>query len=331
MRFRSVWVALGWSGWIMAKTVGHQLAWAACVASMVLATASVVQAQDGDAQADARRQFTQGEQAYRVGNYDEAVELWQRAYSMDPRPRIQYNLSQAFERLGRLEEAVAALDAYLRDTPPDDPLYGEANARLAALRQRVALTGIRIVGGGAGGQIFVNDQAWGATPRPDRIPVAPGSHRITIVDPDGTRHELVVAVPVGQVVDVTVPTDSNPVPVVADGEETVPMLGSTADADSNRHILLWAGAGGAAVGLGVLFYGIERQRELSGCSDAGFVCLEESTVKRQRTLGMVLGGVLVAAGATLIVLDLLSSRQRQSYTDVELGIGFASLSLTVRR
>ena len=81
----------------------------------------------------------------------------------------------------------------------------------------------------------------------------------------------------------------------------------------------------------MLFYGIERQRELSGCSDVGFVCLEESTVKRQRTLGMVLGGVLVAAGATLIVLDLLSSRQRQSYTDVELGIGFASLSLTVRR
>ena len=143
---------------------------------MVLATASVVQAQDGDAQADARRQFTQGEQAYRVGNYDEAVELWQRAYSMDPRPRIQYNLSQAFERLGRLEEAVSALDAYLRDTPPDDPLYGEANARLAALRQRVALTGIRIVGGGAGGQIFVNDQAWGATPRPDRIPVAPAAN-----------------------------------------------------------------------------------------------------------------------------------------------------------
>ena len=70
---------------------------------MVLATASVVQAQDGDAQADARRQFTQGEQAYRVGNYDEAVELWQRAYSMDPRPRIQYNLSQAFERLGKAD------------------------------------------------------------------------------------------------------------------------------------------------------------------------------------------------------------------------------------
>ena len=299
------------------------------MALAVPATSSVAQAQGGD-QAEARRLFTQGEQAYRVGNYEESVDLWQRAYTMDPRPRIQYNLSQAFERLGRLEEAVAALDAYLRDTPADDPLYGEANARLAALRQRVALTGIRIVGGGAGGQIFVNDQAWGATPRPDRIPVAPGSHRITIVDPNGTRHEMVVAVPVGLVVDVTVPTGSNPIDVVSDDGGSTQIRTPAGDQDSDPHILRWTGVGAAAVGLGVLIYGIERQRELSGCSDRGFVCLNESTVQRQRTLGLVLGGALLLGGATLFVLDLLKSNQ-SSYTDVELGFGFASLSLTVRR
>ena len=79
-----------------------------------------------------------------------------------------------------------------------------------------------------------------------------------------------------------------------------------------------------------MVYGITRQRELSGCSDAGFACLEEDTVKRQRTLGFVLGSTLLAAGGTLIVVDLLRGSSSQG-AEVELGVGTASLSLTVRR
>jgi hypothetical protein len=284
--------------------------------------------------AEARTLFAEGEHAYRVGNYEESVVLWQRAYSLDPRPRIQYNLSQAFERLGRLQEAVEALDAYIRATPPDEPLYGEANARLSALRQRVALTGVRIIGGPVGSQIFIDEQAWGATPRPDRIPLAPGNHQIVIVAPSGTRHEVAVAVPVGQVVDVTVPSTVDALPVITVGDPA--SAGSSMEyrppsvEEDERHLLFWAGAATAGVGVAVLVYGGTRQRELSGCSDPGFACLSESTVKRQRTLGFVLGGALIAAGGTLITVDLLRARSSER-ARVELGIGLASLSLTVHR
>jgi len=71
--------------------------------------------------------------------------------------------------------------------------------------------------------------------------------------------------------------------------------------------------------------------ELSGCSDEGFACLEESTVERQRTLGFVLGGTLLAAGATLITIDLITTRDSRDRADVDLGLGLASFSLTVRR
>jgi hypothetical protein len=167
---------------------------------------------------------------------------------------------------------------------------------------------VRIIGGPMGSQIFVDEQAWGATPRPDRIPLAPGSHQIVLIYPNGSRHEVAVAVPVGQIVEVTVPSG-----------------------ESDGHALFWTGAGAAAVGAGVLIYGITRQVELSGCSDAGFGCLEESTVKRQRTLGFVLGGTLLAAGAALITIDLVRSSAARDSADVELGLGLASFSLTVRR
>jgi hypothetical protein len=312
---------------------GHGLALipVACAAFMVLAAASVAHAQtpeDAD-EGDARQLFAEGDQAYRVGNYEEAVRFWQSAYAADPRPRIQYNLAQAYERLGRLEEAVTALDSYLRDTPSDDPLYGEANARLSALRNRIALTGVRIVGGTPGGQIFVNEQAWGATPRPDRIPLPPGNHRITIVDPDGMRHQIMVAVPVGQVVDVAVPAGSSPI-ALSDLGASQPTR-SASQQSVGGHVLAWVGVGTAAAGLGVLAYGIERHTKLSGCSDAGFTCLAASPVERQRTAGMVVGGALVAAGAALIVIDLVRRPEAETHADVELGLGLASLSLTVRR
>ena len=70
------------------------------------------------------------------------------------------------------------------------------------------------------------------------------------------------------------------------------------------HLQMFPQGGVAGVGLGVLAYGIGRQVSLGGCSDAGFACLEEDRVARQRSLGLALGAVMVAGGATLIVLDL---------------------------
>jgi tetratricopeptide (TPR) repeat protein len=70
---------------------------------------------------DARERFRRGEAAYQKGNYPLAITEWEAAYSADPRPRIQYNLYQAHERLGALGEASDALQRYLSTADPDDP------------------------------------------------------------------------------------------------------------------------------------------------------------------------------------------------------------------
>lgn len=311
-------------------------AWAVRVASWVLlasvllssSIASVsAQTSAEPRQGDARALFRQGEASYRLGNYEDAVDAWNRAFALDARPRIQFNLSQAFERLGRLQDAVTALETYVQATPPEDPLYGEASARLSALRQRIASTGILVRGGAPGAQILVDGQAWGVTPRPDRIPVAPGSHSLVIVGPNGRRHEIAVAVQAGQVVDVDLPAGLDEFPRSEAGDSGT---GVPRDGRRRGHALLAVGVGVAGVGAAMLGYGIARQVSLSGCSDPGYGCLEESTVSTQRSVGFGLGAGLLAAGGALIVVDLVRAG-RTTTSDVRLGVGLASLSLEVRR
>lgn len=282
---------------------------------------------------EARRLFAEGEQAYRLGRYEESIRAWEAAYAADPRPRIQYNLAQAHERLGRLEEAVRALEVFLASSPEDEALANEARARLEALRSRVLATAVRIIGGPVGADLRIDDRSVGVTPLPNPISVSPGPHAVAAVLPNGRRLEVSVVVPVGQVVDVPLasggPNDAvidvrNVSSSTLDGPEAA----GAVDAPRRGHALMYTGFGVAGVGLGLGVYGIGRQVALGGCDDRGFVCLNEDAVRRERTLGLALGAALLAGGATLVVVDLLRGRPRSGRT-VQAGATFGSLDLEV--
>ncbi len=309
---------------------------AACLLAALLGHGAIGHAQTpaGATREEARTLFMRGQGSYNVGNYEDAIRDWGAAYAIDPRPLIQYNLSQAYERLGRLVEAIAALDRFIAEAQPGDPMYAEANARLAALRQRLSLTGVRIVGGPDGGRITVDGRDWGVTPRPDRIAVEPGQHTITITYPNGTTFNSQVAVPAGMVIDVTAgeqtlqqqeeqvvsaPT-SDPGWVVGPGEPV--------DRGASPGLpLIIAGGATAGVGVGVFIYGILRQTSLSGCDDPGFVCVNESTVERQRTAGMVTGALLMAGGGALMTIGFIQrGRSDDGVASVECGVGLGSAS-----
>ena len=73
--------------------------------AIAISLSTVAFAQDATSPAavtpvDAREAFRRGQAAYSAGNYDQAVREWQGAYKVDPRPLIQFNLSQAYERMG---------------------------------------------------------------------------------------------------------------------------------------------------------------------------------------------------------------------------------------
>jgi hypothetical protein len=260
----------------------------------------------------AREHFRRGEAAYQKGSYGLAISEWQAAYAADPRPRIQYNIYQAYERLGQLQEASAALQKYLSSADPDDPYYADATARMAALQQRLQSTGIRLVGGVDGASINVSGHDWGRLPRPDRIPVQPGNHRI-VIGLQGYRDFVAnVVVPAGQVVDVAVQLDA-----IAGGEAAAPPTAAagasgqasggvdTADAGGNGvPFFIAAGVLGAGA-VGSLVWALNRSSELDGCDDDGFDCIEQDAVETQRTVGFVLTGVLGAGAIGALVYGII--------------------------
>jgi tetratricopeptide (TPR) repeat protein len=279
---------------------------------------------------EAKEAFRRGEAAYSAGNYEVAIREWNSAYKADPRPRIQFNLSQAYERLGQLEDAILALETFLNSGDPDDPTYSDANARLVALRQRLANTGVILNGGSDGGQILVDDKDWGRTPRPDKMAVTPGSHTLLIRWPDGREFRQSVFVPAGQVVEVAVPADG--------GAQSKPAVGPTvgqpgagsapasaAPAQDNRILWYSLGGGSAAVGIGLLTYGILRNAATSDCGGNTYCNPDdEDKANRQAIAGFVTGGVLIAAGAAFFVVGAVTHKKSDQQARTQCGVGYAS-------
>jgi hypothetical protein len=301
--------------------------------------------QSASAPASAKDAFKRGEAAYSAGNYDAAVREWQNAYSVDPRPRIQFNLSQAYERMGQLEDAIAALKRFIESGDPEDPTYSDANARLGALQQRLSATGVEVQGGAEGGSILVDDQDWGRTPRPDRITVSPGNHVIVVRWPAGQEFRTNVYVPAGQVVQIAVPNgNAAPTPATAaaapDSGAPVMTGNATQPSSSSDKRILWYSLGGgvAAAGIGLIVYGVVRSGATDKCDkrdDLGLrtYCNPDSVDKadRQAVIGYALGGLLVAGGAALFVVGALTHKKDDVRSaGTQCGVGLASANCTFR-
>jgi hypothetical protein len=255
---------------------------------------------------DARDHFKRGEAAYEKGNYTLAVSEWQAAYATDQRPRIQYNIYQALERLGQLPEAAEALQRYLSTADPDDPYYSDATARAAALQQRLQATGIRLVGGVEGGSINVSGHDWGRLPRPDRIPVQPGNHRILIALTGYKDFVANVVVPPGQVVDVQVqqePLAAVAAPAPAAASASTQAATREAHTDATPFFVASAVLGAGAVVSAIWI--INRSSELTGCSTQQFYCPHASSVRTERTVAIGLTAALGAGAIGTLIYGLI--------------------------
>jgi len=296
------------------------------------------------AQATAKEAFKRGQAAYNAGNYDVAVREWQAAYASDPRPLIQFNLSQAFERMGQLPDAIDSLKRYLESAPADDYAYSDANARYVALQQRVAATGVVVQGGNEGGSILVDDQDWGRTPRPDKIGVTPGNHVIVVRWADGREYRTSAYVPAGQVVTISVgdagaPVAQVPAPAAvaaASVPQSAPAAPPEGRSKTKKIVLYSVGGAVAAIGVGLLVYGGVRGGATSKCGELKdgieTYCDPDSkrSAEHQSIGGYVAGGVLLAGGAAIVLVNALTGRHDDTRRASQCGVGFTSASCTFR-
>src|SRR5438105_2670 len=83
----------------------------------------------------ARELFVKGDAAYAEARYEDALAAFQDAYELSGRPQLLFNIANALERLGRLPEAVDALEKYLASGKVKDQAV--VQARLTNLKKRV--------------------------------------------------------------------------------------------------------------------------------------------------------------------------------------------------
>lgn len=271
--------------------------------ALVVALLVTLAAGRADAQElTAREHFARGTTAFQQGDNDAAIAEWNAAYAADPRPLLQYNLSQAFERAGRLPEAITALDTYLAHAESNDPNQADARARIVSLRERISHTAVRIIGGPESATILIDGEDKGRTPRPDPITVAPGSHRIVIRQTGYADFNATVVVPGGQSIDITV--EMTPTPNGTSALVTPP---SGSGGSGGPNLLppgLLLGGGGLTAVVGFILGGVALGNAGSAMSST------DATANSARGLALgadvcIWGGLAIAvAGGVWLALEI---------------------------
>ncbi|MEJ7602178.1 MAG: PEGA domain-containing protein, partial [Kofleriaceae bacterium] len=142
---------------------------------MIVALLGVARADDTlDVREEARRAFTEGQNADKRRDWAKAIEHYLRANELVSHPFAMFNIAADYERLGRLREAAVWYTKYLQATP-DEADKARVQRLLADLALRPGTLTVRSTPNGA--QVWVDGVHVGTTPYSGHIKGGP--HKIS--------------------------------------------------------------------------------------------------------------------------------------------------------
>jgi tetratricopeptide (TPR) repeat protein len=102
---------------------------------LLLGVSSGLRAQE--ALEEARTAFAAGEAAFGAGRFDEAARHFERCFEITQEPDVLYNVAATYERMGRLEDAMASYRRYL-ELRPDTSDRAQIQSRIDAIASELA-------------------------------------------------------------------------------------------------------------------------------------------------------------------------------------------------
>ena len=144
----------------------------------------------------ARAHYEQGKQFFKQRKYDEALVELEKAYYLDPRPELIYNLARVHEERGDLDNAIHYYKSYLVNQPkaPNVKEVRRTIRRLKGLRSRGR---ILVITEPPGAVVKVDGRRAGMSPT-KAIIVSSGVHQVQISLSGFTTHTENVLVTQGQ-------------------------------------------------------------------------------------------------------------------------------------
>ena len=167
------------------------LRWA--LAAIFFLNASPVLAQDEDARARARAEFSRGVSRYDAGDYQGALEAFQEAYRLAPHPSVRVNMANAYEQLDRPLEAMFHFERFLEEAENVRPEQrSEIDAALARLRGRIGEVTLDVQPPGA--TVVIDGTETRRAPLTEPVRMVPGTHTLEVAAEGYAtiRRELIV-------------------------------------------------------------------------------------------------------------------------------------------
>lgn len=112
---------------------GRWLAAALCTAVLAAQVPAFAQSDDENA----RLHFESGAAYFKESDYDGALREFTAAYGLSKRPELLLNIASVYERMGKLEQTIDALEKYLK-AKPDAQDKTTIETRIANLKKRLA-------------------------------------------------------------------------------------------------------------------------------------------------------------------------------------------------
>lgn len=291
------------------------------------APASDAPAEGSNASLDlARSVAVTGREAFNAGDYETALALFRRAYTLYPAPTVVLYEARSLEKLGRWLEAA---DAYARTTQTsvgqDAPAQfaeaiSQAHQEERSLRARIPTLTLKVAGVSGNDpnlKVTMNGRAIGAAQLGQAQRLNPGTYRITgSISPDRADHsdiKLTEGQNVAVVLNLAAPSPLPPAPVLA----PVAPVATEARSTNNLRIYAYVAGGVGVAGLGTgLITGL---MSVGKHSDAERECPDHQCVpgtdgpaavksfESLRTVSSISYGVGAAGVAAGVVLWLVSA------------------------
>jgi hypothetical protein len=303
---------------------------AACLA-VVLSCARPARAEDAETRTAARDLATQGAQAFDAGHYEQAGDLFLRAYELVHAPSIGLMRARSLVKLGRLLEAIDTYEQTahfkLSAGAPDAYVHAveAAGSEVEEARHRVPRLKITLlqVDANENPRVTIDDKPTPAALLGVGRPMDPGVHRVAVLVSGQTRATRELNLEEGKSYETTL--DAAP------DASARAALSRAKMADSSHASALTSGAtvarmrllGYASVGVGVVGLGLgtytglvalHHESELDAVCHPG--CPQSSAAdldgfRSNRTVSWVSYGLGLAATATGVLLLTLGPAQRE--------------------
>lgn len=169
-----------------------------CPRAFSAESASSSRKNEPDPQERARTLFKEAAELRKAGKARKALGKLDEAYKVLPTPTLLWPIAELHAQLGQPVEGLQALRRYRQEMAPADMEPGQQQSDAAKLEEKLrAQLAYLQLEANQGATISIDDKEIGRAPLGEKVPVNPGSHRLSATDKNGTA-EVTVEVRTGQ-------------------------------------------------------------------------------------------------------------------------------------